>query len=239
MAAPDPHAACVELDVDFTLPSIVISLFGIDLSADLDGKIPFPSELSASLLGKVNGALMPLMPVFDIIDIMLTLADVLDAIATLNPIKIADVVAKFKAQLAKLLKIVPQLSIPIFIKGVLSAILVFLLGFRADLQAIIDAQTRLDAGHDKAVALGSADLEAALGCAQVNLDAMFTAKVSTAAPINRLIKVINLLIKIAKIPVDPLPDLANLGEEASEALQPIDELIKLVRLLRDAIPIPT
>jgi hypothetical protein len=248
MPLPSPSDACIELDINTGLDvRLNIDLGGLDLSglnitfpggvnlSALAGlKVPNPGDLTGKFLGEVNAALMPLVPLFDLIDLLLTFKAIFDAVLSLNPPKIA---AKIDAMLPKLDKfklMIPQLSIPILLKGIVSVLLLFVIGFRAQLQAIIDAQARIDLSGARATALGSLDLQVAVDCAQASLDLQFQAMGNGAAPLNRLIGLLNLLAGLAGLP--EVPTLDDLGESAEAALAPIDALISALRALYVAIP---
>jgi hypothetical protein len=230
----DVDSLCAEIDLDLSLLGLQITLpVGFNLEADFTG-IPNPGDIAGKLLARANAALAPLSPIFDIIDLLLVLKDVLDAVKSLDPMKISKKLVKFKAKLDKLRKLIPQLSIPVTIKSVVNVLIVLLVGIRIDLQAIIDAQAKIDLAGQRAIALGNLDLQASLSCAQANLDAQMELASAQVAPLNRLIFAVNLFCEIAGLP--KLPELSDLGEDAEAALAPIDKLIAQLGEVKKAIP---
>jgi hypothetical protein len=120
------------------------------------------------------------------------------------------------------------------IVGLIDELITFLEGIRGQLKAIIDAQVRIAQAAARAAELGNAKLQLVVDCANANIDAQMRSIGEGAAPVNRLIGVINLFMGLAGL--DPLPDLANLGTDAQAALEPIDLIIDQLKTARSAIP---
>lgn len=222
------------IDIDI-LALLGIDLFGIKLeieppiAADLMG-------ITGKIMGKLNAALAPLSPIFDLIEILILLKEVLDAIATLNPYKILQLIKKFEKLLKRLLRYVPQLSIPRLVKGLLTVLIAFLVGFRAELQAIIDATTKITIAKQKAAVLGSLDLAASIECAEINLNASMTLLSQSAEPLNRLLTSVNFFGSLAGLPEIPGLIIDPAGS-AADALKPVDDLIALLTEIRNTIPV--
>jgi hypothetical protein len=89
-------------------------------------------ELSKQLMAQANAALAPLVPVFNVIDTVLALFQAVkaipDAITHLDPTKITDALPDVAQKASKLLAIVPQLSVPLMIVGLIDVLLAFLGG---------------------------------------------------------------------------------------------------------------
>lgn len=249
MPLPPIEDACIELDINTGLDvRLGIDLGGLDLNAlailfpgaveftaQPGVTIPNPGDLTGKFIAEVNAALMPLMPLFDLIDTLLLIKGVLDAVKSLNPGKIAAKITALLPKLDKLKMMLPALAVPKLLKGIIAMLLLFLYGFRAQLQAIIDAQAKIDLSAARAEALGCLDLKASVDCAQASVDIQFKAMQNSAAPLNRLIGVINLLAGLAGLP--EVPTMANLGADASAALAPIDALISILKAMYDALPV--
>lgn len=231
LAELDVHDLCAELTLD-------LSLFDFDVF-DIQPPIPLipnPGDVAGDIIGKVNAALVPFTPIFDVLDILLALPPLLDAIASINPAKILKALAKFLEKLQKLKKHIPQLKIPKLVKQLIGVIILALMGIRNDLEAIIAAQSRIDLSAQRAFALGAGDLTAALECAQVNLDFQMAVIQNNAAPLNRLIGFINVFCQIVGLP--ELPGLNfEPGSKAADCLAPLDDLIDQLKKAQDAIPL--
>jgi hypothetical protein len=231
----DIHDLCKEYELDIEFQQLVLNLpFGITFDAQKPD-MPDPGDIIAPLLNGANVALMPLTPIFDIIDVLFLIKEVFDAVKSLNPFEIGAMIGKLIIKLDKLKKLIPQLSIPTTIKSLLNLIIALLLAIKADLLHIILEQSRIDLAGARAIALGSLGMKAALSCAQVNLDAHLDVLVNNAKPLNRLINLINLLCSLAGLP--EVPTLDNIGADAAAALAPIDDLVVTLRSLRDKIPV--
>ena len=239
MPLPDLHEACIELDVSIQGLSVTFP-GGAELSVQLPTvSIPDPTELSKQLMAQANAALMPLVPIFNILDVVLALFECVKAIPDSlgpppDPSKLVGCIPDLAAKANKLLKLIPQLSIPLMIVGLIDVLITFLEGIRGQLKAIIDAQVRIAQAGLRAAELGNVQLQLVVDCANANIDAQMKSIGEGAAPVNRLIGVINLFMGLAGL--EPLPDLANLGTDAQAALDPIDLVIDQLKTARSAIP---
>lgn len=247
MPIPNPAETCFSLDVGTGLPlNLNIDLGGIDLSMlsaffpggaqlQISGPgIPNPGDLVGKLLASANAALAPLIPIFNIIDALLSAKAIFDATLSLDPIKIGKVIPDFKAKLDKLLPILPQLSVPCLIKSLVTLLVVYFVGMRAELQAIIDAQSRIDLAVTRSQELGCPALAQLAACAQGNLAVQLAWTQNNGKPLNRLIAILNRLNAMVGLP--EIPTVVDLGSSAEEMLAPIDELIKALNAIRQAIP---
>lgn len=230
------HDLCKELELDISLFGLRIEM-PVNFSIEVEGPLlPNPGDVAGKLLGKLNTALAPLSPIFDIIEMAMVLVEVLEAVSTLDPFKIIAALGKFKIKIDKLTKLIPQLSVPRSIKSALSVIIVALVGLRGEILAIAAQQTKLSIKKQRALALGDLDLEASIGCAQANLDFMLNVSRGNAEPLNRLLNTLSIFCKLAKLP--ELPTLSFDAEsEAADLIAPIDDLIVALKAVRDAIPV--
>lgn len=232
----DVHDLCKEHKLDIELFGLTITLpIGIELSTQFV-RIPDPGDVTAALLAQVNAALAPLSPFFDVLDLLLTLKDMVEALASLDPFKIAAALPKFKVKLDKLKKLIPQLCLPLTIKGTIRVVIKLLVSIRADLLDIILRQTRIDLSAQRGIALGSLSLQAAVTCAQANLDVQLNVVRNNAAPLNRFLAALALFASL--IPGAPeIPQLGDMSGSATVMLDPIDTLIAALQALHDAIPL--
>jgi len=239
MPLPNLEDICVELTVtpqhlSLTFPG------GASLDAQLpDIGIPDPMELSKQLMAQANAALAPLVPVFNVIDTVLALFQAVkaipDAITHLDPTKITDALPDVAQKAAKLLAIVPQLSVPLMIIGLIDVLLAFLGGLSGQLRALIEQQVRIQHAENRAAELGNAQLQTVVDCSRGHVDAQLQSLAESVAPVNRLIALINVFTEL--VGLGPLPDLSNLGGDAEAALKPLDDVVKVLTDLRAAIPL--
>src|SRR5678815_2803995 len=142
MPIPDLKSICVELTVQPHSLSVTFP-GGASLDAELpDVGVPDPMELSKQLLAQANAALAPLGPVFNLIDVALALFNAVktipDAISHLDPSKISDALPDLAEKAGKLAPLVPQLSVPLMVVGLIDTLLAFLGGLAGQLRALID-----------------------------------------------------------------------------------------------------
>jgi len=240
MPLPDLSVACIEIkvgkqDLCVTFPG------GAEMCVQMPSvSVPDPSELSKQLMAQANAALAPLMPVFNIIDTVIALFNCVKAIPDAlgpppDPSKLAKCLPDVAKKVSKLLKLIPQLSVPLMIVGLIDVLLTFLEGIRGQLKAVIAAQVRIAAAATRAAELGNVQLSTIVDCANANIEAQMKNLGESAAPVNRLIGVINLFVELAGLP--KLPDLSNLGNDAQAALGVLDPLVDQLKAARSAIPV--
>jgi hypothetical protein len=87
----------------------------------------------------------------------------------------------------------------------------------------------------RAAELGNVQLTAIVDCANANIEAQMKNLGESAAPVNRLVAIINIFMELAGL--GKLPDLANLGTEAQQALGVIDGVVDTLKQARAAIPV--
>lgn len=234
----------IDLDID---PLIVIFPGDVELSFQLPNvDIANPFDLAKQGLAMINTALMPLAPIFNIIDAVLALFEVIKAIPDAlgpppDPTKIIRAINKARIKLEKLLALVPVLSVPIMINGLLHVMIVFVTGLRDELNVMLKFQRSIDLGAERSAllasdpltAFGAAQLDISLGCARATLAAQLQGLGQGAAPLNRMIKVVNLFLGL--IGLDPLPEMGAIGVDLSGAVAPLDALINVLTTVRAAI----
>lgn len=240
MPLPDLSVACIEIkvgkqDLCVTFPG------GAEMCVQMPSvSVPDPSELSKQLMAQANAALAPLMPVFNIIDTVIALFNCVKAIPDAlgpppDPSKLAKCLPDVAKKVSKLLKLIPQLSVPLMIVGLIDVLISFLEGVRGQLKAVIVAQVRIAAAATRAAELGNVQLATIVDCANANIEAQMKNLGESAAPVNRLIGVINLFVELAGLP--KLPDLSDLGDDAQAALGVLDPLVDQLKAARAAIPV--
>ena len=239
MPIPDLKSICVELTVQPQRLSVTFP-GGASLDAELpEIGVPDPMELSKQLLAQANAALAPLGPVFNLIDVALALFNAVkaipDAISHLDPSKITDALPDLTSKAARIAAIVPQLSVPLMIIGLIDALLAFLGGLSGQLRAIIDQQVRIQRAENRAAELGNAQLQAVADCSRHQASAQLQNLAESVAPVNRLIALINVFAQLAGL--GPLPDLSNLGTDAAAALQGLDDTVRALQEFRSTIPV--
>lgn len=200
---------------------------------------PDPLEWSLDLFGKLNSALAPLNPMFNMLDVMLAVVDALKAIATLDAAKIIGVIPNLAERVNKLLTLIPQLCLPLLIRDCIDVLILYLRGLQTYIERLLSFYARLVEAQ-----LRASESEFLLGpiidCATGNLDTIILHVGAQAQPINRILGIINeflLLMELPCIPPLSIPSLSIGFVGVLEAL--IQFLIFLRNLLNFTIPIPS
>jgi hypothetical protein len=239
MPLPDLETLCAQLTVTPQRLTVIVP-GGASLDPELPDLGPAdPMRLAKQLLAQANAALAPLGPVFDLLDVALALVETIkaipDAISHLDPGKITDALPQLVQKAAKLAPLVPQLSVPLMVVGLIDTLLAFLDGLTIQLRALIGQQSRIQRAADRAASLGNAQLRAIADCSRHHVDTQLQGLSESLAPVNRFIALLNALGQLAGL--GSLPTLSDLGADPAAALQPIADTAKLLQQLRAAIPV--
>lgn len=249
----DVGAACVDLEVDIEFDDLSIVFPGglsLRIPAAPGISVQGAADVGPQILASVNAALMPLQPIFNIIDLLIVIVEfaqaVPDAITSLDPSKIVAVIPKLKKKLDKLLAMIPPLSIPRFIRSILTVIIVFLRGLKASLVAVVNLEARIDLGRVRvgelqalaasgAIAIDvSLELDASMLCASGTASAMFAGMAQGAAPLDSLLGIVRAFVELVGLPVE-IPVMGNLGASATVAVDAVDALVVVLTNVRAAI----
>lgn len=237
MPLPDLSEVCIDLKV--TSQELCVTFpGGAEMCVQIPG-VPDPTDVSKQLLAQANAALAPLVPVFDIIDAIIALFKCVKAIPDSlgpppDPTKLAECIPDLAEKIDKLLKLIPQLSIPVLIAGLIDVLLFYLEGLRGQLEAIIAHQARLLAAATRAAELGNVQLRTVVDCANASMDAYLQNLNEGMKPFNRLVALLNLFLQLAGL--SPIPDFKNLGDDAEAALAPLDAVIDSLKTVRAGLP---
>jgi hypothetical protein len=239
MPIPDLSAECVRLqaskqDLSITFPG------GAELNVQVPSiGFPDPSEIAKQAMAQASAVLASLVPLFNILDVALalfaTVKSIPEAIISLDPGKILESIPDLVKKVSKLLRLVPQLSVPFMILCLIDVLLAYLDGLSGQLRAVIDQEVRIQNAATRAAKLGSAELQVVVDCAKENLAAQMQDLAAGAAPVNRLIALVNIFSQLVGLP--QIPDLSDLGSDAEAALAPLEEAVKTLKGIRSAIPV--
>lgn len=239
MPLPDLNQLCLECVVPpqklcVTMPG------GASLCVNLpDATPPNASEVARAMLAQVNAALTPLTPLFNIIDAVVSIVACVqaipDAIIKLDPSGIIQCVPEMVQKLSKLLAIIPPLSIPITIRDILAVIIAFLSGLKSDLEDAKIQLNRILVAQLKAAQPGNSKLLDVISCAQATFDAMMAHIREGAAPLNRLIGLLNALLGL--VPgVDPIPCLGSVEGLPQPVIDTLTTFIDVLTIVRNILP---
>jgi hypothetical protein len=195
-----------------------------------------------NLMEVIQPALTPLVPIFDIIDTVVAVFNCIKAIPdTLgpppDPTVIAACIPELAEKVAKLLKLIPQLSLPFTIIGIIDLIIDTLRQARTQLLHLQAQMQQILGAIDRATDLDDAGLMAITSCAQANVAQEAANVGKSLAALGKLIGLLNLFLGMIGAP--EVPDLSNLaGTPLDEAIPPIDAIIETLQSARAAVPAP-
>jgi len=197
---------------------------------------------SINLMEQIQPALTPLMPLFDIIDTVVAVFNCIKAIPdTLgpppDPTVLAACIPELAEKVAGLLKLIPQLSLPYTIIGIIDLIIdtlrqarSLLLHLQAQMQQILGA-------IDRATELEDAGLMAITSCAQANVAQEAANVGKSLAALGKLIGLLNIFLELVGAPT--VPDLSDLaGSPLDEVVPPLDAIVDQLSQVRDMVPVP-
>jgi hypothetical protein len=213
---------------------------GATLSATEGFDTGDPNTIVRSLMAQVGSALMPLQPFFMTLDVIIKILDTFNSIpksiTTLNPQPLIQAIVELTEAVAKLLGLIPQLSVPIMIKGILEAIITQMMGIRAEMQAQIEHATKLAEAEQAASQLGNAELQAVIQNARDNMAAQMQNFNASMGPMQVLVTLMNLLNKLAGLP--EIGAMGSLGDSVGqEVLDAIDTIVDAMTQALQAIPV--
>ena len=190
----------------------------------------------------IQPALTPLVPIFDIIDTVVAVFNCIKAIPdTLgpppDPTAIAACLPDLAEKVAKLLKLIPQLSIPLTIIGLIDLMIDTLLRARSEIMHLQQQMQQILGVIDRATNLDDAGLMAIAQCAQANVAQEAANVGKSLAALGKLIGLINLFMGMVGGP--EIPDLSNLaGRPLDDVVPPLNAIVDALKTARDAVPVP-
>lgn len=197
---------------------------------------------SINLMEQIQPALTPLVPLFDIIDTVVAVFNCVKAIPdTLgpppDPTVLAACIPELAEKVSKLLKLIPQLSLPYTIIGIIDLVIDTLRQARTQLLHLQVQMQQILGAIDRATDLDDAGLMAITSCAQANVAQEAANVGKSLAALGKLIGLLNLFLGMVGGP--EVPDLSDLaGTPLDEAIPPIDAIIETLQGVRDAVPVP-
>jgi hypothetical protein len=195
-----------------------------------------PSKIVRSLLQAANPALAPFMPLFDIVEAILSIAKMGEATIPPNPVAFGEALATLVEKAIKLAALVPQAAVPNLAKSVVDTIVAGLLALRSQLGAMLAYNQRLVEDELRAATLpepARTALTGVLACARGNLEIQLANENKAMEPLNRLIATVNALLELVKLPCIPIVGGVDLDPGV---LAILDDVIAILRALSAAIP---
>ena len=233
----DFNAFCVNVEAGFDPKSIRFP-GGLEINQFIPNVIPpLKQEIATDLIGKLNTALAPLQPVFNVIEVVLAIFECLKAVATFDPAEIAKCFPNLAQRINALLALLPQFSLPFLIADVITCIIDLLeaqilviqdlLSFKADILDAVELNGQL----------AHITLDAGIDCAEAHLSAILDNLNANQAPLNRLIGIINAFLKLLGLPCIPGLSALSIDVSATAYLVVILDILAYIRgLLNFELP---
>ena len=195
-----------------------------------------------NLMEVIQPALTPLVPFFNIIDTIVAIFNCVKAIPdTLgpppDPTALAACLPDLAEKVNQLLKLIPQLSLPLTIVGLIDLVIDTLRQARTELMHLQQQMQQILNVIDRATDLDDAGLSAIAQCAQANVAQEAANVGKSLAALGKLIGLINLFLGMVGGP--EIPDLSDLaGRPLDDVVEPLDAIVEALQTARDAVPVP-
>lgn len=195
-----------------------------------------------NLMEAIQPALTPLIPLFDIVDTIVAVFNCVKAIPDSlgpppDPTVLAACIPELADKVAKLLRLIPQLSLPYTIIGIIDLLIDALRQARTQILHLQQQMVQILGAIDRARNLKDAGLMAITSCAEANVAQEAANVGKMLASLGKLIGLLNLFLGMVGGP--EIPDLSDLaGRPLDEAIPPIDDMIKTLQVARSAVPLP-
>ena len=207
--------------------------------------LPLPGGVSLEAIDLpaiVQPALTPLLPVFNIVDAIVAVFNAIKAIPDMlgpppDPTVLAPALAELGRKVAVLLGLVPALSIPATVVGLLDLAIATLDTTRTQLLHLQSEHIRMAALVDRAAALNDLHLRDIALCGARHVEEEARSTVANLASLGRVLGLVNLFTSMIGGPTVPPLGSAE-GSSVAELFAPIDALTSALIAARSAIPLP-
>lgn len=206
---------------------------GAEICLFIAGQPPSLYEMALAALAQASAALAPLAPVFTIIEVILAIKQCIDAIP--DALKgdvgaLDDCAENLTKQIQALLRLIPQLSIPILIGTLLDYIIAMIQGTIDEIKAIIRLLVKLT----RARLVPSAGLLELILCSEASvatgLDNLFKA----FGAVNSVIELLNVFGEPLGIEIPTLD--GALGDDPEQIVEPLEFIVEGLITIRGLLP---
>ncbi len=225
----------------FTLPEALVCLEIPEIPDPCVALFPGGATLEApDLLELMQPALAPLMPLFDVLEAVVAIKNCIeaipDAITQVSPQPILDCLPTLAQRVAKLLRLLPQVSLPVLIVQIIDCIAGRLREVRAFLVRLKLQAERLAAVVERAAELDDPNLSGIAACGSERLGVILSNEMKGLVVVGRLLGLLVTLFSLIGVDVD-VPDLSALtGAPLDTAIEPLDAILAQLDTLRAAVP---
>lgn len=241
-----PTPTCIELPACTDILRVFFP-GGISMDAGPTDSVPECGDLAQNLLNQVNVALLPLVPIFDIVQVLVDLIAVVEALGPPpDPTKLGKALSKLAEDASKLANLLPILSVPVMIKSTLLLIVALLKNIVLELSNLTLFEADITASADLVFALASqpdgknasVQLDIAVGCAKASLTSQLVGLQQRMSPLKQLICLLNSIAALAPgLPTIPCDFTALDAQEISVNVDILNKAIALLEQLANDIPV--
>lgn len=192
------------------------------------------------MFGQINSALAPILPLLDIVDAVTSMTKCIQAVPAalveLDPTKLIECAPRMIEAVAKVANLIPPLSLPATLKGIIDTLIVALEGVKQDLEgAKLQLDRLLEAGTASQLP-GNSPLIAIVLCARSFYDAVMQHTANTAAPLNRIIGLVNLLLSLIPPGNIVVPCVGGLDGAPQPIINLLEKFIQTLKVIKSLLP---
>lgn len=194
-----------------------------------------------ALLSAANAGLAPLGPVFAIIDAILAIKAFADAVPEIvvNPGVVVEKIVELGQKVGRLAALIPQLSVPLIMIGIVDAVLALLDGLIAELVVLQQQEERNAATRETALSFPEGPARVALqGIADAcdSNAAQHRANLATAlSSVGPLLQIVSIFAEL--VGLDPISAEVEAGEGTGALIESLEGLVTTLQTVRSAIPV--
>ncbi len=245
MAFP-PEDLCIALPEIPSLDDICFpGGFCLSYIWDAIGKIPHASDIPLDFFSQIGPAMAPLAPFFSLLDTVLAIyrcvSAIPDVITSLDPSELLNCMPALAELIDKILKLIPQLSIPKMIIAMIRNLAFLIRAVAADLEYIKSTLQRIADMIDRAADLNDVKMNGFLVCAQDTVEGSVLSTAEALKGIGRIILLINIFIGL--FGGEEIPCFGELfSDHLADGLDVIIDLLlvlaNVLDMIADSIPDP-
>jgi hypothetical protein len=251
MTAEDAGLLCEVPEIDISIEGLSLDFpGGISIQGVLQGDFALALDAARAMMGQANAALVPLGPIFLLVQIAVDLLAVVQAIPGSlgpppNPTKLIAKIEKLAKDVDAVIGITPPLAIPHLVKTLLRAIILFLTGLRNELQTLLTFEADINLSVQRSAFIlalpdgvgifASAQLDLSIGCAKATLTAQLGALGQGMGPLQKLIALLNGFMQAAGL--NALPDVSAIDSTSIGVnIGPLNDTIQALTIVENALP---
>lgn len=212
---------------------------------DAIDKIPHMADVSLDFFSQIGPAMAPLAPFFSLLDTVLAvyrcIQAIPDAITSLDPSELLKCVPALAELIDKILKLIPQMSIPKMIIAILKNMAYLIRAVASDLLYIQSQLQKIADMIDRASNLNDVKMNGFLVCAQATIEGSVMSTAEALKGIGRMILLVNIFIGLfggEEIPCFGSLVSDNLADGLDVVIDLLLTLADILQEIAEAIPDP-